>query len=601
MFDVDEKAILPPRYRNEERDGQSPIGFKPSGVARVEVMTRHITFRDRFCIFFGIFLVAFAYGLDAVLRSTYQPLATSEFDSHALLSTINVVKGVVSVAVQPGAAKIADIFGRNEVLILSVFFYTIGTIIEATSNSITTFAVGALIWQLGYTLVVLLLEIIVADTTSLRSRVFFSYIPPFCYLIIPWVSPDVASRVLANTNWRWGIGMWAIIYAVCALPLILSIYWVERKAKQRGSLKNIKTPFQQYGGWALVKVLFWQLDVIGILLVTSILGLTLTPLTLAGGRWPHAHWTEAKIFTPITIGSLLAPVFLWWQTKAPYPMVPFHLLRDRAVWGSLGIALNLNFAWACQADYLFTVLLIAFDETIKSATRILSLYSFVSVAVGILTGLLVYKIRRLKPLVMIGTFLFLVAFGLLIYYRGGATTSEHVGIIAAQVILGVGGGLFPYPTLASIQAATRHEHVAVVTGLYFAVYNFGAALGNAASGAIWTQILPRELEEHLGGNKSEAMKWYNSPFEQTPFNPVGSAEREAVIVAFQRVQRILCITGAGVCVLLVFFSGVIRNPKLPDTQSMPDAEDELLEMTDMNQRLEQADVQSKKSWAFWQK
>ena len=100
MFDVDEKAVLPPRSSDEERDGASPIGFKPSGVARVEAITSHTTLRDRICIFSGIFLIAFAYSLDAVLRGTYQPLATSDFNSHSLLSTINVVKSVISVAVQ---------------------------------------------------------------------------------------------------------------------------------------------------------------------------------------------------------------------------------------------------------------------------------------------------------------------------------------------------------------------------------------------------------------------------------------------------------------------------------------------------------------------
>ena len=125
--------------------------------------------------------------------------------------------------------------------------------------------------------------------------------------------------------------------------------------------------------------------------------------------------------------------------------------------------------------------------------------------------------------------------------------------------------------MASIQAATRHEHVAIVTALYLACYSFGSSLGNAVSGAIWTQILPRELEKQLG-NATLAAEWYTAPFSKSPYNPVGTAERDAVIIAFKYVQRILCITGASLCVLLILFSCIIRDPKLPDTQSMVNAE-----------------------------
>ena len=49
-------------------------------------------------------------------------------------------------------------------------------------------------------------------------------------------------------------------------------------------------------------------------------------------------------------------------------------------------------------SYLYTVLVVAFGESIKSATRITSVYSFTSVIVGCLLGLVVRYARRLKPL-----------------------------------------------------------------------------------------------------------------------------------------------------------------------------------------------------------
>lgn len=73
--------------------------------------------------------------------------------------------------------------------------------------------------------------------------------------------------------------------------------------------------------------------------------------------------------------------------------------------------------------------------------------------------MVVYRVRFLKPFIMAGTALFMVAFGLLIHYRGGIGGTSHNGIIGAQILLGIAGGLFPYPAQASIQAATKHERM----------------------------------------------------------------------------------------------------------------------------------------------
>lgn len=90
-------------------------------------------------------------GLDGTLRYTYQPYATASFEQHSLLATINVLRAVIAAAAQPTAAKIADVFGRAELIMVSVFFYVIGTIIEAAATDLDTFAAGAVIYQIGYT------------------------------------------------------------------------------------------------------------------------------------------------------------------------------------------------------------------------------------------------------------------------------------------------------------------------------------------------------------------------------------------------------------------------------------------------------------------
>ena len=183
-----------------------------SGVKRMEAIAANLTFLHKCVVFFGAFLIAYCYGLDATVRATYQSYATASYAAAALLSTINVLRSVISVVGQPTAAKIADVFGRAELVIISIVFYVVGTIVEANSTGVNSFCAGAVLYQIGYTMVILLIEVIIADLTSLRSRLFFSFVPALPFVINTWVSGNIATAVLGATTWRWGVGMWAIIY-----------------------------------------------------------------------------------------------------------------------------------------------------------------------------------------------------------------------------------------------------------------------------------------------------------------------------------------------------------------------------------------------------
>ena len=65
------------------------MGTKSPGVARIEALNAHTSLVNRCFIFFGLFIVAYAYGLDGTLRGTYQPYATAGFETHSTLATIS--------------------------------------------------------------------------------------------------------------------------------------------------------------------------------------------------------------------------------------------------------------------------------------------------------------------------------------------------------------------------------------------------------------------------------------------------------------------------------------------------------------------------------
>lgn len=166
-----------------------------------------------------------------------------------------------------------------------------------------SFAAGAVFYQIGFTVVIVLVEIIIADITSLRSRVFLSYVPALPFLVNTWISGNVSSAALGITNWRWGIGMWCIIYPICCIPLVASLMWANWMARKSGALDDFKTPYQTYGPKKLVQALFWQLDVPGIILMIAVFGCILV-VRLIYGHWKpllttvaihHCRWRKFAV------------------------------------------------------------------------------------------------------------------------------------------------------------------------------------------------------------------------------------------------------------------------------------------------------------------
>lgn len=209
-----------------------------------------------------------------------------------------------------------------------------------------------------------------------------------------------------------------------------------------------------------------------------------------------------------------------------------------------------SFAAALPRGYLYTVLVVAFDCSIKTATQISVVYSFAAFVTGPLTGLVVYKVRLLKAFIVGGVVTFRIAFSLLLRHRSGSGISERAGVVAGQALLGIGGGLFTYAATVGMQVSLKHQHVAVMSALYIAIQYVGSAMSSAVSGAIWKSVFLKSLVANLG-DAALADQVFASPFPVVARYAIGTITRTAIIESYQNVQRLLCATGLSSCLPLL--------------------------------------------------
>lgn len=509
------------------------------------------------------FICSYGYGLDGSVRYIYTGYATSSYAEHSLLSTINVINAVISAASQIIFARLSDVYGRFSLFCVSIVFYAVGSIIQSQAYDVQKFAAGSIFYNTGYVGVMLILILILSDFSSLKWRVFYQFVPSFPAIINTWIAGTITARANPLKHWSWDIAMWAFIFPLSCVPLLLVLthmWWLARKTDDWRELSKEKTFYQKHGFKKSLVELFWKIDVLGVFLMTISLGCILVPLTLAGGT--SSKWNNSHVIGPFVLGFVLIPIFVYWEAKyARDPIVPYKLVKDRGVWGAFGVSFTMDFIYYMAADYLYTVMIIAVDESVKSATVISSLPTFVSSVAAPIFGLIVVKYNKLKGFLVFGCALWFIAMGLLFHFRGGK--ESHSGIIGALSLWGVACTIVINPIAVSVQAVTSHEHMATVTALSYTFYRIGAAVGAAVSGAIWTQTLYGEILKRIGDVKL-ATSAYASPYEFIGTYTWDTPQRQAVVQAYRYVQKLETLVALVFCVPLLFFALCLRDARLDD-------------------------------------
>lgn len=121
---------------------------------------------------------------------------------------------------------------------------------------------------------------------------------------------------------------------VISIPLLVSLYIPYRRAmndrNQAARLEDQPSPLRSLGSLRLTRVLFRQLDIVGLLGLIAIFGFILVPFTVTGGahnaRGASLQWSRPVIIVPLIIGFLCIPGWIWWERKAArHPLVPFRV------------------------------------------------------------------------------------------------------------------------------------------------------------------------------------------------------------------------------------------------------------------------------------
>ena len=196
-------------------------------------------------------------------------------------------------------------------------------------------------------------------------------------------------------------------------------------------------------------------------------------------------------------------------------------------------------------------MVVAANQSVKSATRLSAIPGFASLVTAFLTGILARYTRRLKPIIIAGFCLEVLGLGLMIKFRTATNSQAEIAVV--QAIRGMGVGMISFPVQAAIQSASTHDRsssflslendeltclrieTAAITAGYLTIYYLSSGIGSSIGGGIWTNSVPQKLNQYLTNQTLAAMAYANPIGFISTYAP-GTPERMAVARAQDETQ-----------------------------------------------------------------
>lgn len=582
---------------------------KSFGVLREELMmAANTNYWQRGAFYFSIFIGMFVALMESAVVNVFASYATNDYKQHSLMSTVGIIRNVVSAASLPIYARASDTFGRLELFVFSTVLRVVGLVVMSQATTIHKYAGGIVLYGLGFAGARALWQFNLADASSLRYRFLTLAVLHLPNIIITWASGSIVSQLLNRYEWSFGIALWAFTFPLACVPyLALSIRmrwiasrteaWAHLKQEERRSYlgMNESTKLHEEAirtgnhNWSakikiflirtgyISKALFWKVDLVGCLFIVLICGLILVPLTLAGGVLNK--WSRASTIAPLIVGFVMIPFFILWERKlARFPLIPFSLLADRGIWAAFVIAILYTFVSGMPSTYAYPVLLVGMNATPTVATRIPQLEGFVTSLTVPVFGVILAYYRRSKGFIIMGVSVWFIAMGLFVHFRGDNDGLRgkyyRDGVAAGMCLMGFGVAFIARLVVVSAQACTSHEYTALIIAVFASLYSIGSALSKCVTGAIWTQRMYSTIAEkmvQLDVDPKLAKLAYAAPYTFIKSHPWGSPARVAVVLAYADIQKKMCITGLCLCVPTLVVAFCLRDHYLVSTQSLDEA------------------------------
>ncbi|KAF7557405.1 hypothetical protein G7Z17_g664 [Cylindrodendrum hubeiense] len=578
----DPKAVL----SQPDPDSASSDVHAEIGVSRVEAFNKVLYQSGKsgktllWLLGISIGLTMFAYALDqGITSSIFTTMASSTFGQHSSLAAVSTASQIIRAISKPFIGKLADVTSRPTTYVVILVFYIVGFAVAATSSTFAAYTVGICFTSVGKSGLDLLSDIIVGDLTPLEWRGFFG-----AALSIPFVVTVPINGFIAEgfvDNWRWGLGMFAILVPVLLTPAIFTLYSMQRRGEKMGMVtmaasKRVRTgaaddseePTGSRGFLYWIKLLgqgLIDIDVAGLIILGTAFSLILLPFTLAENA--DGGWANARIIAMLVVGFVLLIVFTLFEVYlAPKPLMTKRILKNRTFLAAVTIYTFNQMASAVRNTYFSSYIYIIKEWSTYEWTIFMGITTMGLSLLGPIVGLVQRSTHRYKTLMVFGAIGRLTGYGLLVS-SSGDMVQDTARLVVAQLVFCLGSFNIVGARVGS-QASVPHEDMASIIALLSLWSTLGSSVGSAVSSAIWTnEMLDRMRKEMPGVDEATMSELYGSIRTLRTAYDFDSPIRQGAIRAYSHVNGHIATTALLLAVVPLFATFLMPNYYLGKQQN----------------------------------
>jgi MFS family permease len=345
-------------------------------------------------------------------------------------------------------------------MISVVATFALGSGISGGATSTAMLIGGRAVQGIGGGGINMLIDLIVCDLVSLRERGNFMGIIFGVFAIGTSLGPFVGGAIVQNTTWRW---VFYLNLPIAGAALILLLLFLPESYEDKASF-SVKVNRIDFIGNAIL-----------IASVTSIL----IALSTGGTRYTWGDW---HVIVPLVLGLLGLVGFQVYEVSAINPVVPMRLFSNRTSATALGLTF-VHIMFTLWAVYFLPVYFQSVLLASPSRSGVLLLPTVLSlVPFGLISGLLLAKFGRYKPLHIVGFAIMTIGIGS--FTTLNASSSLTVSVIL-QIVVGVGSGLILTTLLPAVQAPLSESDTALATATWAFIRSFGSIWGVSIPAAIF--------------------------------------------------------------------------------------------------------------------
>jgi EmrB/QacA subfamily drug resistance transporter len=413
---------------------------------RHQPLTRYGQFEvsGRRLVTIALFVSTFLVSLDMAVISTAMPTVIGQIGGIHLYAWVFSAYLLTSTVTVPIYGKLADLYGRKPVYLVATTIFLVASMLCGQSQSMEQLIAFRLLQGVGAGGMLPITQTVLGDLYSLEERARIVGVFSSVWGISGLLGPAIGGFLTEHASWRWAF---YVNTPLCILTILLIARFLHERIEHKQH----------------------RIDYPGAIILSAAVVALLVGLQ---NQQPLLY----------LLAAVLAPAFIWQERRAPEPLVPLHLFRQRVIgFSTLGAVL---IGWLVSGQSTFVP---PFLQGVLGATPTIAGFVMAGASIGwpaasAVAGPLVLRLGFRVPCVA-GAVLLAAAYVLM------WTMPSEVGLwypTLAQFIAGFGFGFTSLVFILAAQNAVGWDQRGVVTGANQFARSIGGTIGVSIAGVVFS-------------------------------------------------------------------------------------------------------------------